>query len=99
MIKLFIFNIVLVVSILTSKYCLAENKYLVYVTRRDSNLYEDISQGISIKTRYCIEFAAYQKAILVGYGLKYGGELIFLDYDNNEKNKCDVEGVYTRISY
>lgn len=70
------------------------------MTKQDSKLYEDRLQDIFIRTKYCIEIAIHQKAILVGYGVNYDGELIFLDYDNNEKkNKFDVEGVYTRISY
>lgn len=81
---------VCIILIFTSTALGAE--YKVYVKRLDSNLYQDLSSRVIIKTSLCLELALGEDAILIWNGVNHFacGKLIFLD----SNTVCQVDGVY-----
>ena len=59
---------------------LYDGKYEVSVTRIDANLYSVTGTDYIIQTKYCYEYAYYQKAVLVyeNYGGYTSGKLTFV---------------------
>ncbi|KAB0574532.1 hypothetical protein F7P74_06250 [Helicobacter pullorum NCTC 12824] len=61
--------------------------YKVFITREAQDLYKT-TEGIYIKTRYCLEYAYGDEAILKYEGYGYSDKLIF-----ENGSTCDVERI------
>ncbi|GHU87410.1 hypothetical protein AGMMS49941_10880 [Deferribacterales bacterium] len=81
--------VALVVVVFLSTTIAQAEEYSVYVTRIDSDIYQDLYSKTIIITRYCYEFAYYEDALLIYNGsYSYNNKLIF-----RNGSSCDVKSV------
>jgi hypothetical protein len=80
-------RLLFVIALLVSPVALTAegDTYRVSVTRIESNLYRDVTSGVIIETRWCLELALMDDAVLRWEG-RYGNNWIV--FSNSQK--CDV---------
>jgi hypothetical protein len=66
-------------------------RYSVHVSQEADNLYEVMAAGVYLQTSLCLALALADDAILDVRGGTFG-ELIFI----NNRERCTVEGIYSR---